>query len=236
MPDSITLTRRVAHLCACSYAEAEQVIADGGVSIDGQVVTDAQRIVEGEHVEIDSAMRPGAIEPATVLLHKPAGLATAQALALFEPATRWSDDPSGVRMLPRHYRNPTPLMPLDDEASGLFVLSQDGRVWRRLTEDAVQIEQEYVVEVRGERGPYVLGQLARGLEYGGRELPPCKVSWQSETRLRFAIHNVQNGQLRHMCTQVGLEVVSIRRLRIGRISLGKLPPGEWRALAAGDKF
>ena len=67
-------------------------------------------------------------------------------------------------------------------------------------------------------------------------LPPCKVSWQNETRLRFAIKAVQGGQLRAMCEQVGLEVVSIRRLRIGRISLGKLPVGQWRYLAAGERF
>ena len=75
----------------------------------------------------------------------------------------------------------------------------------------------------------------------GRVLPPCKVSWQSEQRLRFAIKDVRNGQLRDMCAQVGLEVVSIRRLRIGRISLGKgpngaMPPGQWRYLPVGEKF
>jgi 23S rRNA pseudouridine2604 synthase len=237
MTEPVSLTRRVAQLCACSYAEAEMVIGDGGVSIDGDVVTDAQRIVtDGQHIEIAAAAHPSAIEPATVLLHKPIGMTTAQATALFTPATRWVDDPSGIAMLPRHYRNPTPLMPLDDDASGLLVLSQDGRVWRRLTEDADEIEQEFVVEVRGETGPYILGQLARGLIYNGRALAPCKVSWQNEVRLRFAIHNVQRGQLRHMCSAVGLEIVTMRRLRIGRIPLSKLPLGEWRALPAGERF
>jgi 23S rRNA pseudouridine2604 synthase len=236
MPDPISLTRRVAQLCACSYDEAERVIADGGVSIDGEVVIDAQRGVDGEHIEIAAAAHPDAIEPATMLLHKPADMTTEQACALIAPATRWTDDPSAVRMLPRHYRNLTALMPLEKDAGGLIVLSQDGRVWRRLTEDADEIEQEFIVEVRGEHGPYVLGQLSRGLSYNGRPLPPCKVSWQNEVRLRFAIDNVQPGQLLHMCTAVGLEVVSMRRIRIGRIPLTKLPAGEWRALPAGERF
>src|SRR5699024_9134773 len=123
-------------LCACSYDEAEKIIADGGVSIDGVVATDAQQVLRDERIEIDPATRPEAIEPATLLLHKPAGMAMAEAAALFSPSTRWADDPSSTRMLPRHYKNLGALMPLEPDASGLVVLSQDGRAWRRLTEDA----------------------------------------------------------------------------------------------------
>jgi 23S rRNA pseudouridine2604 synthase len=117
-----------------------------------------------------------------------------------------------------------------------MVLTQDGRVWRRLTEDADEIEHEYVVEVAGEIAPYGLTRLNHGLSVRGRALPPCKVSWQNEFRLRFAIKAAQPGQIPDMCAQVGLQVVAMRRLRIGRIPLGKLPVGEWRYLPAGEKF
>ena len=107
--------------------------------------------------------------------------------------------------------------------------------------DAEQYIQNGWVSVDGDPAPYSLRRLNHGLSYGGRELPPCKVSWQSETRLRFAIRDVRNGQLRDMCAQVGLDVLSIRRLRIGRIPLGKgpegaMPPGQWRYLPVGEKF
>ena len=236
MSESISLTQRVAHLCACSYSDAEQTIEDGGVSVDGTLVSDPHRTVTDEKIEIDPAAHPDAIEPATVLLHKPVGTLFENTAALVRPDHRWADDPSAVRMLPRHFKSLTPLMPLERDASGLIVLSQDGRIWRRLTEDAVEIEQEFIVEVRGEAKPYALGILARGLSYNGRELSPCKVSWQNEIRLRFAIHNVQQGQLHYMCNEAGFEVVSIRRIRIGRIPLTKLPVGEWRVLPAGERF
>ena len=67
-------------------------------------------------------------------------------------------------------------------------------------------------------------------------MPPCKVSWQSEARLRFAIKDVRRGQLRAMCAQVGLEATAIRRIRIGRIPLAKMPPGRWRYLPVGTRF
>ncbi|MCF5992106.1 RNA-binding protein, partial [Xanthomonas perforans] len=127
-------------------------------------------------------------------------------------------------------------LPLEDAASGLLILSQDGRVLRRLSADASAIEQEFLVEVRGELRPYGMARLAHGLVYQQRSLSPCKVSWQNEDRLRFAIKHVQPGQLRYMCGEVGLEVVSIRRLRVGRVSLGKLAIGEWRYLPAGERF
>jgi len=79
-------------------------------------------------------------------------------------------------------------------------------------------------------------RLNHGLSYNGRALPPCKVSWQNEFRLRFAIKGVQGGQLRDMCAQVGLDVVAIRRIRIGKIPLAKMPEGTWRYLPVGERF
>src|SRR5690606_12828457 len=143
-----------------------------------------------------------------------------------------------VRPLQRHFHGLTTLVPLETEASGLIVLSQDRRIIRRLTEDAQQIEHEYVVEVGGEMDTNGLQRLAAGVQVAGRSTPPCKVSWQNETRLRFAIKGARPGQLRAMCAEVGLDVLGLRRLRIGRIPLGKgpggaMPPGHWRYLRVG---
>lgn len=234
------LSKRVAELARCSRADADRYIEGGWVSVDGKVIEAPQHPVLDECIEIDPAAVLEEPEPATMLLHKPAGFdaigGRKPAAALVTPASRWADDPSGIRSLQRHFIRLTPLVPLDNEASGLMVLTQNGRVWRRLTEDADQIEQEYIVEVSGELAPYGLRRLNHGLSYQGRELPPCKVSWQNEFRLRFAIRAAQPGQIRDMCAQVGLQVVTMRRLRIGRFSLGKLPAGEWRYLPVGEKF
>ncbi|WP_028838376.1 rRNA pseudouridine synthase [Thermomonas fusca] len=240
MSDPVRLAKRVADLAACSRSDAEHYIKNGWVRVDGRLVEDPAQPVSSEEVTLDDEARLEAVEPATVLLHKPVGYDTISgrkpAAALVRPDTRWPEDPSGVRMLERHFHRLTPLVPLDAESSGLMVLTQDGRVWRRLTEDGDEIEQEYVVEVSGEIAPYGLRRLNHGLHYNGRALPPCKVSWQNEVRLRFALKGVQGGQLRDMCAQVGLEVVSIRRLRIGKVSLAKMPVGAWRYLPVGERF
>lgn len=240
MTDPVRLSKRVAELVGCSRADAERYIENGWVRVDGEVVEAPQYPVADERVELDPDAVLEAPEPATVLLHKPAGFDAFDggdtAAALVTPGTRWEGDASGVRLLKRHFVRLTPLVPLEAEASGLIVLTQDGRVWRRLTEDAAQIEQEYVVEVAGEIAPYGLRRLNHGLRYQGRELPPCKVSWQNEIRLRFALKDVRPGQIQDMCAQVGLKVVAMRRLRIGKVSLAKMPPGEWRYLPVGERF
>ena len=240
MSDPVRLAKRVADLAHCSRLQAEQYIKGGWVSVDGRTVEDTAHPVLAEAVEIDPAAQADTVEPATILLHKPAGcdaFGDPRAVAgLVQPGTRWADDPSGVRRLERHFHRLTPLVPLDAEASGLMVLTQDGRVCRRLTEDGDAIEHEYLVEVSGDIAPYGLRKLNHGLHFNGRALPPCKVSWQNEVRLRFALKGAKPGQLREVCSQVGLEVVSIRRLRIGKVSLAKMPVGAWRYLPVGERF
>ncbi|MGY0556684.1 rRNA pseudouridine synthase [Lysobacter sp. A421] len=236
-PSSERLSRRVSGLAACSRAQAEQYIAGGWVRVDGEVVESPQFMVAGQCVEVDPDAQLEAAEPATMLLHKPAGVAFEDSAPLIIESSRVEGDHRrGIRVLQRHFSHLTPSMPLDSDASGLVVLSQDPRVLRRLKEDGAKLEQEFLVEISGQAGPYTLSRLARGLSYQGRVLGPCKVSWQNEIRLRFAIKDVRPGQLRDMCAQVGLEVVATRRLRIGRIGLNKMPVGQWRYQPVTDRF
>jgi len=107
---------------------------------------------------------------------------------------------------------------------------------RKLIDDAATIEQEYIVEIAGELPLDGLKQLSHGLSFNGRALAPIKVSWQNETRLRFALKGVQPGQIAHMCKSVGLQVLAMKRIRIGRISMAKLQPGLWRYLMPHERF
>ena len=122
------------------------------------------------------------------------------------------------------------------ETSGLLVLSQDGRVLRRLAEDAGKLEQEFIVDVEGELAPYGWSRLTHGTTYAGWPVAPFKVSWQSEQKLRFAIKGVRPGLLQHLCNEVGLRATAVRRLRLGRIGLAKMPAGQWRYLPVSERF
>ena len=210
-----------------SFVELDYLNSSNGVTagFSGQLPMEALAL------HPDAILTP--LEPVTMLYHQPPEAGAALPISA---DTQAKDDASGIRMLKQHFVRLTPCTPLEPNASGLLVFTQDWRVSRKLIEDAAKIEQEYVVEVAGEIAPNGLKRLNHGLSFNGRALAPIKVSWQNETRLRFALKGVQPGQIRHMCESVGLQVVGMKRIRLGRVSMAKLLPGEWRYLMQDEKF
>lgn len=240
MSQTERLSKRLIQQIACSRREAELYIEGGWVTVDGQVIEEPQHQVLNEKIELLSGAKAETQPPITLLLHKPVGLGIGlganSTQQLLSHAHHWSEDPSGIRPLHRHLRRLELLTPLETDASGLLVFSQSHAVQRLFQEKGAELEQEYLVDVVGSLDDKGLKRLAFGLSYKGAPLAPCKVSWQSETRLRFAIKAVQPGQLRFMCESVGLQVQGIRRLRFGRTGLAKLPVGQWRYLGLNEKF
>lgn len=235
MNEPVRLAKRVAELKGCSRREAEQYIEGGWVTVDGAVVEEPMARVLDQKVEIDPDASLLALTPITILLHKPADAAPE-----VQPTLRAADDPSGIRPLKRHFAHLVVPSALPREASGLVVLSQDGRILRKLTEDAMTIEQELIAHVAGEVSPEQVKRLSKGLTFRGQPLPPIKVSINStsedETRLRFALKGVLPEHVPGMCDAVGLRLLALRRMRLGRVSLGPLPVGQWRYLMGHERF
>jgi 23S rRNA pseudouridine2604 synthase len=125
---------------------------------------------------------------------------------------------------------------LETDTSGLLVFTQNWGVTRHLENANKPLEEEYVAKVSGHLGEGGLEKLKRGLKLPDRQLPPCKVSWQNETHLRFALKAPQPGQIRQMCAAVGLKLLGLRRIRIGAVSMAKLPAGQWRYLLPNERF
>ncbi|HYE39389.1 MAG TPA: RNA pseudouridine synthase [Ramlibacter sp.] len=230
------LAKVVAAMVPCSRREAEQYITEGWVRVDGAVVEEPQFRVARERVELDPQARLQAAVSATLLVHKPAGMETSQLQGQLVAATRWSGDDSGIRRVKSHAVGLVALLPLPREASGLSVFSQDGRIVRKLKEDADSLEQELLADVAGTIAPNGLARLGRGLVFEGEALPPARVSWQSETRLRFALKGIAPQWVPWMCAQVGLDLTALRRIRIGRVPMAGLPPGQWRYLRPSERF
>lgn len=240
MIDPIRLAKRVAELRACSRREAEQLIAGGWVRVDGQVVEEPQFRVANQRVEIDPGADPAQAEPVTLLLHKPPGYQSDTgnnpASLLLGAGNLWPGDDTARHPLKKHFAQLTACVPLETDASGLVVFTQDWRVARKLTEEAATLEHEVIVEVAGELIPSGLKRLNQGIAIDGHRPPAIKVSWQNETRLRVALKGARLGQITQMCEAVGLRVLSMKRIRLGRVPMGKLPAGQWRYLRADERF
>lgn len=241
--NTVRLAKRLAEQLPCSRREAELYIEGGWVSVDGELVEEAgARVAPEQTVTLSSKARLDEIPPVTILLHKPAGLNGGigsdgkPALACLLQENLLIVEHAGQRFLKRHLTGLTLTNPLATMASGLLIFTQDFRVVRKLVDEAKIVEQEFIVEVSGDIVPDGLNLLNHGLPFNGKPLAPIKVSWQNETRLRFALKNVQPGQIEHMCRMVGLTVVAMKRLRIGRISMAALPSGQWRYLTGYERF
>ncbi len=223
MDNSIRLSKRVADERPCSRREAEIYIEGGFVSVDGVVVEEpGARVTAEQEVKLAEDATLLEIVPVTLLLHKPAGEAQPLHLLRADTLTRTA---RGQRFLKRHVANLTQHLPLDTNASGLTVFTQDFRVNRKFSDD--NVEQEIIVEVSGTI-----------IEDGLRQLNQIngKVSWQNETRLRWAVKGLKLGTIEKLCKEVGLKVVSMKRIRIGRIAMASLPAGEWRYLQEYERF
>jgi len=240
MTEPVRLSKRLVAQLSCSRREAELYIEGGWVLVDGQVVDEPQFMVGEQAVELhpDASLEP--VAPATILLHKPAGYHSEEgeqpARLLITPESRWAEDRSGIRVLKRHFARLCTPAPLELESSGLVVYTQDWHVARKLKEDEERLEQECIVEVSGTLKPEELALLNHGLVFKGWALPPAKVSWQSETRLRFAIKGPLPYQIEWMCRQVGLTLLSLRRIRLGRMPMAGLPSGQWRYVQGYERF
>lgn len=237
MSEPLRLAQRLAHMLPCSRREAELYITGGWVRVDGVVVDEPQfRVSAMQRIELDPQAKAEPQEAVTILLHQPADADPTTAVKLITPASHVPADSSTRRVVRGHFARLTAVLPLQPGAGGLAIFTQDRRVVRQLTEKDRPVEEEYIVEVTGELAPDGLALLQHGLRFDGQMLPASKVSWQSENRLRFALKAPRPGQIRFMCEQVGLRVVALKRIRIGRLPMAKLPPGQLRYLEARERF
>lgn len=221
---TIRLAKRVAEMVPCSRREAEIYIEGAFVTVDGVVVEEpGARVAPQQQVSLAADATLLEIAPVTILLHKPAGV---DAFSCLTPENR-SADAQRTRFLQRHLRNLTECLPLDRQASGLFVFTQDFRVQRKLVEEGAKMEQEIIVDVSGEIVENGLQQLNQGAG---------KVSWQNERRLRFAIKPPKPALIGKLCEEVGLRATAQKRQRIGRIAMSGLPEGQWRYLQGYERF
>lgn len=230
MTEPTRLSKRLIQQIGCSRREAELYIEGGWVTVDGEVVDQPQFLVAQQTVVLLPGANTTAAGPVTLLMHVAADLNKEQTLAQLTADNRWTEDKSAGRLLKRHFYEIKPCLPLLPGVAGMQVISQHWGLQRKFLEDGARMEQEFIVEVNGTLSAEQLARLNSGLSYLGKKLPPAKVSWQSETRLRFALKNPQPGQIQSVCEQVGLSVIAIKRIRIGATSMGKMPLGQWRFL------
>lgn len=244
MAEPVRLSKLMSARGLCSRREADVYIERGWVWVDGQRITElGTRVDPACSIRLDPLASKRQQQRVTLLLHKPVGYVSAQpepgykpAVMLIRPDTLWRDGGEGPAFHLKHLKGLAPAGRLDIDSTGLLVLTQDGRIAKRLIGDDTEIEKEYLVRVQGRLSSAQLALLNEGLSLDGQRLRPAQVTWQNDDQLRFVLKEGRKRQIRRMCSLVGLDVTGLKRVRIGNVHLGNLPYGQWCYLREGQEF
>ena len=234
----------MSELGLCSRREADEWIEKGWVRVDGVRVDKlGSKILPHQRITIERQAQAQQSKQVTILLNKPIGYVSGQAEQGYKPASvlisansRWEKDSAPTVYHPSQSRGLAPAGRLDIDSTGLLVFTQDGRVARQLVSADSELEKEYLVRVAGSLSRQDLQRLNFGLALDGMPLKRAQVSWLNDDQLRFVLKEGKKRQIRRMCELVGLQVLGLKRVRIGRVMLGHLPIGQWRYLGADEKF
>jgi 23S rRNA pseudouridine2605 synthase len=217
----VRLAKFLARAGVASRRAAEDVIAEGRVTVDGEPVVDPARDVgQGAEVRVDG--RAVSAEPTeTWALNKPSGVvSTAREPGRRRAVTDLVDSPARLYPVGR----------LDADSTGLILLTNDGELANRLTHPRYEVQKTYRVELLRPPVDRDLEQLRRGVELDDGPTAPARTRRTAEREIEISIHEGRNRQVRRMAEAVGNEVVRLERVRLGPLELGELRLGEARRL------
>jgi len=227
----------------CSRREADDFISRGLVLLDGKPVHElGTKALPTQDVRLAAQATRAQDAAATILLNKPVGYVAAQpeegyraAIELIKQDSQ-EREPGERPWTPACMKGLAPAGRLDIDSRGLMVFTQDGRVARLLIGGHGEVEKEYLVRVNGYLSAEGMEKLKSGLSLDGKVLLPAIVERVNEDQLRFVLREGRHRQIRRMCERVGLNVVGLKRVRIGGVKLGNLPENRWRFLRDGERF
>ncbi|MBQ8086997.1 MAG: pseudouridine synthase [Clostridia bacterium] len=208
----------------CSRREADRLIAEGRVTLNGRVGVLGDQVLPDMRVAVDGQPLNGAGEKVYLLLYKPKGIVC-------------TADPREPMNVVDYVGYPTRVYPvgrLDKDSEGLLLLTSDGDIVNRMLCAAGGHEKEYEVSVDKPVTPEFIRRMSAGVPILDRVTLPCKVRQTGERSFNIILTQGLNRQIRRMCEALGYRVQALRRVRIMNLRIGKMKPGEWRALTARE--
>lgn len=215
-----------------SRRQAEQMIVDGRVRVNGDRATLGQKVdPEGDRIEVDgqplqAEARP---EPLYLLLNKPRGYVT----TCHDNQQRRTV----LDLVPEEWRSHSGLHPvgrLDTDSTGALLLTNDGDLTFALTHPSHEVPKTYEVWVEGQPSERVLEQWRRGIVLEGRKTLPAEVkrlrTTPTGTQLKIVLREGRNRQIRRVAEYLGHPVQKLHRVAIGSIKVGDLAKGDVRSL------
>jgi 23S rRNA pseudouridine2605 synthase len=222
------LAKYLAHAGVASRRSAEELIAAGRVSVEGNTVTDPATAV-GEHsrVALDGRLLEGPEPRVCFAVNKPLGVVST--------ARDTHGRPTVVELVPDSGLRLYPVGRLDADSSGLILLTNDGALANRLTHPSFEVPKTYRATLAGGAiGEAALRALRTGVELEDGRTAPARVRRVGAHEIEITIHEGRKRQVRRMCAAVGHPVTALRRTGFGPLRLGRLAPAGHRRLTRAE--
>lgn len=220
------LNKHISDTGFCSRREADRLIAEGRVTVNGMRGGVGAEVGEGDEVRIDGeilrarAVVKGKRHHVYIALNKPVGIV----------CTTESTVKENIVDFVGHERRIFPIGRLDKDSEGLILLTSNGDIVNEILRAENKLEKEYLVAVNHEVTPEFLRGMARGVPIHGQTTLPCKTGKLGRFGFRIVLVQGLNRQIRLMAAHFGFRVKQLLRARIGNVKLGHLKPGQWRNL------
>lgn len=204
----------------CTRTDADELIKDGRVTINGRVAVLGDKVVPNDTIEV----RAHSKQYRYVAYHKPRGILT-------HSARGKENDIAHLVPLAQVF----PVGRLDKESCGLIILTDDGRITDPLLNPNRVHEKEYEVETLHALPKQFKAHMEKGVDIGGYRTKPCTVRILGKTHFSITLTEGKKHQIRRMCGVFGASVVSLKRVRIMNISLGSLREGAYRTITGKER-
>lgn len=218
--DEVRLNKYISETGFCSRREADKLIEQGRVKIDGVKATTGMKVSNGQSVSIDGKPLKVENELVYIALNKPVGIT----------CTTESKIKGNIVDFINHEKRIFPIGRLDKDSQGLIFMTNDGDIVNKILRAGNNHEKEYIVTVNKPITDEFIKGMSNGVPILGTVTKKCLVNKESKNSFRIILTQGLNRQIRRMCEYFGYEVKKLERIRIMNVSLGNLKMGSWRYL------
>lgn len=224
------LNKHISDTGFCSRREADRLIADGRVTVNGHRGRVGSEVGEGDIVMVDGqtlqtrSAAPGKRRHVYIALHKPVGIT----------CTTESSVKGNIVDFIDHRERIFPIGRLDKDSEGLILLTSNGDIVNAILRAENKLEKEYLVTVNHAISQEILRGMSRGVPIHGQTTLPCRTSPLGKFGFRITLVQGLNRQIRLMAAHFNLRVKQLIRVRIGPVKLAHLKPGQWRNLTDAE--
>ncbi len=240
MSTLIRLSKRMSELGLCSRREADKLIEQGLVLVNGEAVSQLGfKVSESDKIVLTKTAENILQQKITLILNKPLGYVSSQPEDGYETALKLITKNNRIagasdKNLKLNLKNLAPAGRLDINSKGLIIYTQDGVVAKQIIGESSKVDKEYLVKFKGQMTQEKLSLLSHGLKLDDKPLKRACVEVIDKNTIKLILQEGKKRQIRRMLKLIDLETTELKRLRIGPIELGELKPEQWRVLTRSE--